>query len=70
MEQNILENRDEIKKIFREVIAEYFDEKRNFFKEEILTVMEDVALYNAIKEGEKTDLIDEEEVIKTFVSNN
>ena len=64
--QNILESREEIKKIFKEVITEYFEEKKYIFKEEILSVMEDFAVYNAIQEGEKTELIDEKEVFKTL----
>ena len=66
MEQNILENRNAIKQIFKEAISEYFEEKKHLLHSEILEVIEDIAMYNAIKEGEKTGLINEEEVFKTL----
>ncbi len=70
MEQNILEDRDMIKKIFKEAISEYFEEKEYLLRNEILEVVDDIAMLNAITEGEETDLIDEKEVLKTLGINH
>ena len=53
MEQNILENRKMIQQIFKEAIAEYFEEKESMLRNEILEVLDDIAMLKAISEGEK-----------------
>ncbi len=44
-----------LKKVFKEAIIEMLEEKKNLLHEIIVETMEDIALTNAIREGENTE---------------
>ncbi|NIR47224.1 hypothetical protein GWO43_01900 [candidate division KSB1 bacterium] len=55
-----LADKAQLKELLREAIDEVLTEKKDFFHDLVLEAMEDVALINAIKEGEKTQSVSKE----------
>ncbi len=60
---------DRIKQIFKEAIIEMLEEKKDVFHELIADAMEDVALANAIREGEKTKKVSKKEIFEILEGN-
>ena len=58
------------KALLKEVLIELFNERKDLVKEVFFDVIEEIGLINAIKEGEKTDYIDEREIMKTLGREN
>ena len=56
----------ELKSILEEVLLKVIKENREFFKEILEEVMEDIALCRAIEEGRKGDFVDKDEVLKVL----
>ena len=61
MEQVIVEE-SRLKEIIKLALIEIFEERKNLFYELIAEALEDIALVNAIKEGEVTESVSREEV--------
>ncbi len=51
-----------IKQLFKEALIEMLEEKKNVLHDLIVEAMEDVALANAIQEGEKTEKVSRKEI--------
>ncbi|MDZ7292060.1 MAG: hypothetical protein ONB44_05885 [candidate division KSB1 bacterium] len=65
MEQAIIdENR--LKEILKRALIEVFEERKNFFYEFFAEVLEELALVNAIKEGEDTESVSRAEVFSVL----
>ena len=61
MEQAVIDE-SRLKEIMKKALMEVFEEKKNFFYELVAEVLEDVAMVNAIKEGENEASVSREEV--------
>jgi len=48
---------DKIREVFKEVLVEMFEKKKNVFHDIVIEAMEEVALSHAIKEGERSGLV-------------
>jgi hypothetical protein len=53
-----------IKSLLKETLIELLEERREEFSELLLEVLEDVALARAIREGERTGLVDKNEILE------
>jgi len=53
-----------MKQVFKEALIETFHEQRDFLREIIAEAIEDVAMLEAIREGQKTALGRREEVFR------
>ncbi len=62
-------DRETIKKIFKESLAETLHENRQLFEEIIADVLEDLAMAEAIREGRQTRKINRDEIFKTLEQN-
>jgi hypothetical protein len=61
MEQTVIEE-SRLKEILKMALIEVFEERKNLFYELIAEALEDIALINAIKEGEATESVSRNEV--------
>jgi len=57
-------NQDQLKDLIKAALAEALEEQRDLLHEVVEEALEDLALARAIEEGESTDLIGREEVLK------
>lgn len=53
-----------IKELFKQAMLEFFEEQKDIFYDLVAEVIEDTALVNAIKEGESTDTVSNDEILK------
>jgi hypothetical protein len=53
-----------IKELFKEAMLELFQERRDLFQDLFMEIIEDIALVDAIKEGEATETMSQEEVFE------
>ena len=53
-----------LKKVFKEALAETLQEQREFLHEVFVEVLEDIALVEAIREGQQTEKVDRDEVFR------
>jgi len=53
-----------IKELFKEAMLELFQERRDLFQDLFIEIIEDMALIDAIKEGEATETVSREEVFE------
>ncbi len=61
MEQAIIDE-SRLKEIMKKALIEVFEERKNLFYELVAEVLEDIALVNAIKEGEDDESVSRDEV--------
>ncbi|MDA2918762.1 hypothetical protein MYX76_04600 [Desulfobacterota bacterium AH_259_B03_O07] len=54
---------ERLKELIKEALVEFFEKRRDLFYEVVAEVFEDTAMTNAIKEGEKTASIKNDEII-------
>lgn len=57
-------NRDILKNIIKEILIESITKDKNLIYKMFLEVVEDIGMTNAIKEGEDSEVVDEESVLK------
>ena len=57
-------NKEQLKDIIKTAILEVLEERQDLFRDAIETALEDMALARAINEGEKTKIVNREEVFK------
>ena len=57
-----------LKVLLKDAVSEVFEEKKDFLRETVLDVFEDIGLTRAIQEGEKTKTISRASVLKTLKS--
>jgi Asp-tRNA(Asn)/Glu-tRNA(Gln) amidotransferase C subunit len=53
-----------IKDLLKQAILELLDERQEVFRQLVTEAMEDLALINAIKEGEATEAVSREEILQ------
>ena len=58
-----------MKKVFKEAFTEFFQEHREWFSEMISEAIEDIAMCNAIREGEKGEIVSRDEVFRFLEMN-
>ena len=58
-----------LKKLLKEAFIEALEEKKNIFHDLMIEAMEDVAMVQAIKEGEGSETIDKQEVFSILEGN-
>ena len=59
-----------IKDLFKQAVLELFQERRDLLYDLFAEVIEDLALANAIKEGESTETVSRAEVFRILESAN
>ena len=57
-----------LKVIFKEVLIEVLEERRDLLIDALQEAIEDIGLINAIKEGESSDIVSREEVFSLLVA--
>lgn len=68
--QQIIENENQLKEVFKQAFAELLQERRDLLYDVFSEVLEDVALANAIKEGENTEIVGKDEVFQIVESES
>ncbi len=56
--------KNNIKKIFKEALIEVFETRKDILQEAVAEALEEMGLYRAIKEGEKNNLVKEQDIMK------
>ncbi len=62
--QQIIDDENQLKEVFKQAFAELLQERRDLLYDVFTEVFEDIALANAIKEGEETEIVSREQVFK------
>ena len=62
--QQITDDKNQLKEVFKQAFAELLQERRDLLYDVFTEVFEDIALANAIKEGEETEIVSREQVFK------
>ena len=57
---------DTLKKLFKEALAETLQEQRELLHEVFSEVLEDIALADAIREGQQTEKVTREEIFRVL----
>ena len=60
--QQIIDDKNQLKEVFKQ--AEVLQERRDLLYDVFTEVLEDIALANAIKEGEETEIVSREQVFE------
>ena len=68
--QQTIDDKNQLKEIFKQALAELLQERRDLLYDAFTEVLEDIALTNAIKEGEATDIVSREQVFKILESES
>ena len=68
MENKIVFDEAMMKKVFKNVLIEVLEEKKELLESVIIDVIEDIGMLNAIKQGEKRDFVNNEDFLKTLDS--
>lgn len=62
--QQIIDDKNQLKEVFKQAFAELLQERRDLLYDVFTEVLEDIALANAIKEGEETEIVSREQIFK------
>jgi len=62
--QQIIDDKNQLKEVFKQAFAELLQERRDLLYDVFTEVLEDIALANAIKEGEATEIVSREQVFE------
>ena len=62
--QEIIDDKHQLKEVFKQAFTELLQEQRDLLYDVFTEVLEDIALANAIKEGEETEIVSREQVFK------
>ena len=68
--QQIIEDENQLKEVFKQAFAELLQERRDLLYDVFSKVLEDIALANAIKEGENTEIVGKDEVFQIVESES
>ena len=68
--QMIIDDKNQLKEVFKQAFAELLRERRELLYDVLIEVLEDVALENAIKEGEETEIVSRKRVFKILESGS
>lgn len=66
--QQIIDDKNQLKEVFKQAFAELLQERSDLLYDVFTEVLEDIALANAIKEGEETEIVSREQVFKILES--
>ena len=62
--QQIIDDKNQLKEVFKQAFAELLQERRDLLYDVLTEVLEDIALVNAIKEGEETEIVSRKQVFE------
>ncbi len=62
--QQIIDDKNQLKEVFKQAFAELLQERRDLLYDVFTEVLEDIALVNAIKEGEETEIVSRKQVFE------
>ena len=68
--QQIIDDKNQLKEVFKQAFAELLHERRDLLHDVFTEVLEDIALANAIKEGEATEVVSRKQVFKILQSES
>ena len=68
--QQIIEDENQLKEVFKQAFAELLQERRDLLYDVFGEVLEDIALANAIKEGENIEIVGKDEVFQIVESES
>lgn len=68
--QQIIDDKNQLKEVFKQAFAELLQERRDLLYDVFTEVLEDIALANAIKEGEETEIVSKKQVFKILESES
>ena len=68
--QQIIDDKNQLKEVFKQAFAELLQERRDLLYDVFTEALEDIALANAIKEGEETEIVSREQVFKILESES
>ena len=66
----MIEDENQFKEVFKQAFAELLQERRDLLYDVFSEVLEDIALANAIKEGENTEIVGKDEVFQIVESES
>jgi len=69
MTQVTLDER-KLKELLKTAIFELIQEEKELFSELLSDVIEEIGMINAIKEGENTEVVSQEEIFKILTNND
>ena len=64
--QQIIDDKNQLKEVFKQALAELLQERRDLLYDVFTEVLEDIALANAIKEGEEAEIVSRKQVFKVL----
>ncbi|TAO03794.1 MAG: hypothetical protein EYR95_04735 [Phormidium sp. SL48-SHIP] len=59
-----------LKELLKTAIFELLQEEKDIFSELLSDVLEEIGMINAIKEGENTEIVSQEEIFEILKNNN
>ncbi|OAB56730.1 hypothetical protein AY600_12220 [Phormidium willei BDU 130791] len=59
-----------LKELLKTAIVELLQEEKDVFSELLSDVLEEIGMINAIKEGENTEIVSQEEIFELLKNNN
>ena len=62
--QQIIDDKNQLKEVFKQALAELLQERRGLLYDAFTEVLEDIAWANVIKEGEETEIVSREQVFE------
>lgn len=62
--QLIMDDKNQLKEVFKQAIVEVLQERRDLLCDVLIELLEDIALANAIKEGEETEIVPRQQVFQ------
>ena len=62
--QQVIDDKNQLREVFKQALAELLQERRDLLYDVFTEVLEDIALTNAIKEGEETEIVSREQVFE------
>jgi hypothetical protein len=68
--RQIIDDKNQLKEVFKQAFAELLQERRDLLYDVFTEVLEDIALANAIKEGEETGIVPGKQVFKILESES
>ena len=66
--QQITDDKNQLKEVFKQAFAKVLQERRDLLYDVFTEVIEDIALANAIKKGEETEIVSREQAFKILES--
>ncbi len=68
--QQMIADKDQLKEVFKQALAELLQEQRGLLYDVFAEVLEDIAMVNAIKEGEATAIVSRNQVFEILESES